>query len=237
MLKPIHGLLAALLIVPSVGVSAAERTLIFSGYVDGVHAYLGDRIKVDDPVVVVFKYDWDGLSFSDNGDYRSYNDAFKSGYLTAGSYRIDFLDGYGSSVYTQDSEPGTGPDRFITSFSDIPARALNGYGVWDTFVSFDDGSGTALSRNALPLSDQDLRGFVRAGMAIDFGPSGAYRVGAVLSNFAFSNAPVPEMTTWAMMLLGFGLSGTAMRRISSPIRETVAKRSGRAAPDRSAPSL
>lgn len=211
MSKRLHICFALIASALSTTVCAAERTLVFSGYVDGVNENLGDRVRVGDLASVSLTYDWDGSSYVDNDDYRYYNSALKSGFVSIGSYRIDMLDGYGASVYTQDSQPGEGPDRFITSFSDIPARALNGYGVWGMFVAFDDGSGTAFASQGLPSSPSDLKGFNRAGLAIDYGPNGRYRIGAVLPNFSFVNAGVPEVTTWALMLLGFGMTGSAVR--------------------------
>lgn len=45
--------------------------------------------------------------------------------------------------------------------------------------------------------------------------------GFVGPNFSFSLAAVPEPTTWAMMILGFGVIGGAMRRRKAAVRTSV----------------
>ena len=47
-------------------------------------------------------------------------------------------------------------------------------------------------------------------------------LGTYSGNFNFAVAPVPEPATWAMMLLGFGGIGFAMRRRRSPVLAQIA---------------
>ena len=47
---------------------------------------------------------------------------------------------------------------------------------------------------------------------VRLGPNGSITVGANVNNQPTFAEPVPEPTTWAMMLLGFGLVGYASRR-------------------------
>jgi PEP-CTERM motif len=44
------------------------------------------------------------------------------------------------------------------------------------------------------------------------GTSSADNVGPLLDSVSFSVAPIPEPASWAMLIAGFGLVGTAMRR-------------------------
>ena len=45
--------------------------------------------------------------------------------------------------------------------------------------------------------------------------------GVVFDNFSFSAAAVPEPATWAMMILGMGAVGFAMRRRNKNVSTTV----------------
>jgi len=49
-------------------------------------------------------------------------------------------------------------------------------------------------------------------LTLQFQSSGVANVDAIIDNVRLTGAPVPEPATWAMMLLGFGGIGMAMRR-------------------------
>jgi hypothetical protein len=190
-------------------VLAAEHTLTFNGYVDGVNPLLGSEVKVGDAITAHLTYRDDQINISDNGTYRYYQNSFVRGSLRFGGFYIGLPDANGAEIYSQNSEPGFGPDRFIIQFSGLPVQPINGHNFYGLAFIFDDGNALAFDSNVLPIGNSDLSGFVRAGAILDFGDVGMYRIGGVLREFSF--APVPEPTTWALMLLGFGIAGTQIR--------------------------
>jgi PEP-CTERM motif len=188
---------------------AAEHTLTFKGYVDGVNPVLGSQVNVGDEVSAQLTYRDDGVTITDNGTYRYYNNSFVYGSLNFGGYNIDLPDANGAQIYSQNSEPGFGPDRFIFQFSGLPVQPMNGFNFYGLALVFDDGDALAFDGHVLPTRNSDLSGFIRAGAILDFGEAGMYRIGGVLPEFSF--ASVPEPTTWALMLIGFGIAGTQIR--------------------------
>ncbi|MBN8815052.1 MAG: PEP-CTERM sorting domain-containing protein [Sphingomonas sp.] len=59
----------------------------------------------------------------------------------------------------------------------------------------------------------DLAAFDAIGWNIAVGSRGSnYLINTAQIYSQFATAPVPEPATWAMMIMGFGLMGAAMRR-------------------------
>lgn len=87
-----------------------------------------------------------------------------------------------------------GTDSFILGNTD---QFLPSFGNWTTFYSAQL-QNTNINRLEITLSASLLRGDVQVLQAID--------------NIRFGPAAAPESSTWAMMLLGFGAMGVALRR-------------------------
>lgn len=97
--------------------------------------------------------------------------------------------------------------------SAIVAPTGNYGNYFTTGPSFLDGTGTTFmtaSGNRIVFFNQSSNGIYRVNT---FSPGSSNFVNATSSLVA----PVPEPATWAMMLLGFGAIGFAMRRRSAPI--------------------
>lgn len=99
-------------------------------------------------------------------------------------------------------------------------------GITPDSLSFGDITGVGLGFAISPIpTDFPVRNvFVEfsastaGSMKAYAGTTSADNIGPVIDNFRVSvNPAVPEPATWAMMLLGFGAVGSAMRRRSRPI--------------------
>jgi hypothetical protein len=149
----------------------------------------------------------------------SFNQAFGQGYFNAngqpvvGELRIDWVFGPSNneSIFELDmidttlvlgNDPGTNP-----SVTDDVSAFFN-YGA-DTGSWFDGGNesdpflypGSTIAWNIGGQSGTSTT-------AAAFGETG----GPEIDNLHFAPATVPEPATWAMMIVGFGLGGSALRR-------------------------
>ena len=82
----------------------------------------------------------------------------------------------------------------------------------------------ALANNNLDLPYQTASfGFVAASgsTTLQFYSDGINNVDAIVDNILLTGAAVPEPGTWAMMLLGFGGIGIAMRRRRQPLAQVA----------------
>jgi hypothetical protein len=144
---------------------------------------------------------------------------------------INFLDlGATQVALFGNSDPQTGNFTDQYTFT-IPAGTLDGYvgsigfSLFQTNLEF--GSITLNGQNVFnvvsdsgPLEARNLTNFLTSGGPQSLIISGrAQRFASYGGSFTLTEATaaaVPEPATWAMMLLGFGVIGAAMRRKSAP---------------------
>lgn len=111
-------------------------------------------------------------------------------------YRLSFdLTGLNAATASLSGRAGTDNAGFVT-LNGGGSQLINGFG---TLVSFSFASGFVAGVNNLDFTVRD------------FGPPTALRVDD-LAGTADVAATVPEPTSWAMMIAGFGLVGAASRR-------------------------
>ncbi len=121
------------------------------------------------------------------------------------------------------SQRRSGSDSFLAGFDFGSAVMIDDYGFnfsgTDQIVipSTNTSNITTSSTVAFDAPFFTRSIFFTAGSAgslnFKFGSSSADNVGPLLDNVSLSiGAPVPEPATWAMMIFGFGLVGSALRR-------------------------
>lgn len=121
------------------------------------------------------------------------------------------------------SQRRSGSDNFFAGFTFGSATMLNDYGFnfsGSDIVVLPSTSTTAITTSSgvafdAPFFTRSI--FFTAGSAgslnFNFGSDSADNVGPLLDNVSLEiGAPVPEPATWAMMIFGFGLVGSALRR-------------------------
>ena len=123
--------------------------------------------------------------------------------LTTGTPSYFSIDGgttqlFGGALFSTGAYNGDG--RQASHWKDTPPCAV-GYGIMDpTFCFGQMGVVTGL----------DLAGFDAIGWNLNLAATPNYRISTAEINRAV--AAIPESNTWAMMICGFGLIGSAMRR-------------------------
>lgn len=139
-------------------------------------------------------------------------------YITSGtpftpSITANFGNGFSTALSFDDSflftipQDGVGSGSISTSFSSL-ANKLTITGLWINGVSFDvpaNASGQFLAVSGIPIVSGVLNTIRVTGTTSELG-------GTYSGTATFSAGAVPEATTWAMMLGGFGLMGAVMRR-------------------------
>ena len=112
----------------------------------------------------------------------------------------------------------------ITSFSLDASRANGSSDGTVTLYGYLNGSLTSTNSVALGAinnwSTLGLTGLFDQVTVTGTG-SGFHPFGIDNVNFTFGTAPVPEPGTWAMMLLGFGGIGLAMRKRGRPVPQAA----------------
>jgi len=145
-------------------------------------------------------------------------------YITSGtpfstSITANFGNGFNSQVNFDDSftftiptKDGVGSGSISTSFSS-PANHLVINQLWVNGTLYTvpaTGSGQSLTLNGVPITHGVLNTIRVVGVS---GPEG----GSYSGTATFAATAVPEASTWAMMLGGFGLMGVVMRRRQSKL--------------------
>ena len=134
------------------------------------------------------------------------------------------LSGVGPSGYPVFDAIGEGAVSILFSSdqSEFGFRLTGGHGG-NAFVNFfrDDGSViNSFTLSSLPLVG--LFGFSRDGGVHDIRGVSIWNddlTGVGLTGFRHDVAAVPEPATWAMMLMGFGAAGYALRRRRQPLKQ------------------
>jgi hypothetical protein len=148
-----------------------------------------------------------------------------------GSTSIDVI----GSAYTNSVFGATGTTLYgLDAFTDALVRSTNANGGLYTNTNL---SGQLFGPLGVTFSSTDLLGFDISGFSgagffslnngffgVDLNTGAATRIGTVGSGnlIGISVAPVPEPGTWAMMLIGFGAVGAAMRRRRQTARAAFA---------------
>ncbi|MBS0363789.1 MAG: FxDxF family PEP-CTERM protein [Proteobacteria bacterium] len=128
----------------------------------------------------------------------------------------------GNSTHTYNSSTGVFTDTFdfflptgfagasaITTISGVATNDLN-----FTNISFNGVSGTTATGGGTSTAHVDLQPITAGGeqhLVISGNGGGAATFGGTVS-FVLANAGVPEPTSWALMILGFGGAGALLRQ-------------------------
>lgn len=164
---------------------------------------------------------------------ENFEDAAATGFSITGGSITSMPAGGGSSVFGFNTTPGgrfllelfggSASFAFVNPISSFGFN-LTGVQLSDLSVAFDDGSAQNISvlNNGSGVQFFGASGFANPITGFTFN-AGNDIVG--IDDFRFSAAPVsgavPEPATWAMMLLGFGLAGVAMRSAKRKTKLTV----------------
>lgn len=206
--------LAAALALSCAATSAQAATVV---NFDSLRKSNGDRAYVYGP------YQEQGYSFSASSCSRPAGTCFIGSQTTlssldrVGSALINFV---GSSVTTVTRSDGA---AFLLNAMDV----ANNYGNWSGYsaitntvqFTFNFADGTSKVQDYIIDNTPKQRLTVNA-LSFDQGPllSFSYKPTTGTSGFlqvdnmSLSAAAVPEASTWAMMIVGFGVTGAAMRR-------------------------
>jgi hypothetical protein len=145
--------------------------------------------------------------------------------VTAGTYSFDVSNGsvFVSGMITTDSTGhattvsglvnGTDPITGLSSYAGADNDLYAPPGAWVTFAGLSF-STTYLGDFNYYNSGQGYYGLLSSDTNINGYPDGQIATSQV--------AAVPEPTTWAMMLVGFGVLGFTMRRSKTPAFEQLA---------------
>lgn len=148
-----------------------------------------------------------------NKGVRFYRYAPTGGGMTVGDYKVTFGSAARMFVTNQEKSTSYGElDRVLLDDFSAQGASLNGRPVDVVSFSWQDNSATALKDLALPTSQQTFDALGAPTSSIDWRPyiNADHRVSVTWSSVKV--AAVPEPASWAMMLVGFGAMGFAMRR-------------------------
>jgi hypothetical protein len=156
------------------------------------------------------------LSFSyDTATAPTFGSATGASYANVPVAAVFTIGGTAFSLPTLNIATGAGPFsggvRF-TLFGNAPfsAQRLAGYQLADFSFTLFDPTGTALPSGALPAAfDLDRFATRTVRPRFTFGTNGETALTLTVDAAA---APVPEPASWAMLLTGFGLIGSVLRR-------------------------
>lgn len=212
----IRRLLALILLVASNPAAATTYVLDMSGSVTGVHASLASQFGLGQPITAQLRYDAVAALGTDP-QYQYYPGAVLGGFVTIGSYRVDFTSSARLITGNDTYHPaGLTYDRLLFDNFGPQAMPVAGAPLTVIGLSFEDSDGTALSGHALPTQTASLAGFDAANLSADFGnylASDLQRVSGQFTSYTITEvSPVPEPSQWVMLLIGFGLLGAVVRR-------------------------
>jgi PEP-CTERM motif len=129
------------------------------------------------------------------------------------------------------NQRGAGPDGFFAAFRFVDPTNLLFAGFGDSFGSGTFANGVnSVTGLSVGTSIGAATGFQRYSIFFRPRTSGSIfasigntgtgdNQGPILDNVSLSIAAVPEPTTWAMMILGFGVIGGALRRRRNPVAQ------------------
>ena len=172
-----------------------------SAYASPIGSAFTGQLAFDDAVVPLMIAD------------PAYNTAAYLGALVSLSVQFAGLSATGTSgpnpsdVIVYNAQPGTYRDRFVAYTSNV--ETLFPGGIYNLGLNLADLSSTAYNSTSIPSPVSLLQDNSISMSFWDYTPDGKnYLEGAITS---FSKSAIPEPTTWAMMIVGFGLAGTALR--------------------------
>lgn len=210
----------ALLLSNSGGASSATAILQLNGRVTGAHPNLASTFANGTNVTTILAYEFRSPDFHGSDGIDFYDSAVLGGFTLVGSYFIGFTDS--ARLITADNMP-TGDqrppfDRFLFDNFSPSAAPVNGVDLTVFGFGFEDPTGTALTFSGLPSSKSDLAGFEYRAFSLDFGDYLArdlLRVSGQYDSYSLSVfGAIPEPSTWLMLIVGFGVIGSALRRRS-----------------------
>lgn len=193
-MKKLTALLAALLVsgLASAPVNAEILTFQFGGVVNST-----SNPSVADQFTGSFAYDTSVPSSAGNLGSSIYNALYAYSF-DSGQFSTSV--GFNSSNDLQITDSFTGSDQLL-----IRVYQLNS--SYSSAITFLDYSGTAFTSTALP-STLSLSQFDSATIVL-FGADGPIR--GTITSLSQVKSAVPELSTWAMMMVGFAVVGAMMR--------------------------
>lgn len=163
---------------------------------------------------------------------EDFEDATATGFTVAGGSITSNPNGGGSSVFGFNTTPsgrfllelfgGSATFTFVNPVSSFGFK-LSGVQLGGLTVGFNDGSAQsfAVTNNGSGVQFFGASGFTNAVSSFTFNATNDI-VGIDDLRFSSATAAVPEPATWAMMLLGFGFVGGALRSSKRRKKLTVA---------------
>jgi hypothetical protein len=216
------GVLALVLLLMPVAATAAVIEYEVTGKLDAVEYDFGepasDAFLAETPLGTAYK-----LNFSyDTNSPALYSSPERAWYPMIAQTTF-LLDGQDFTLAFTDViiDSGYGPYGLGTRFATfgnfaLSSKRLNGFYPIDLSLVLDDFDGTAIPVPYLPTS-LNLEEFEHSKLRIRFGGRG--ETGLLFSITALTGGSpqaVPEPSTWALMVIGFGISGGIMRRQRTP---------------------
>ena len=218
-------LIVAFATLAIVGLPAVANAQLYrltvAGHVTSVSPSVASNFTIGEAAsaTVIFDASSSGYQFYPNDPtIWYYSDAPKSGYLQLPTYLAQFTDA--SRIFVTNNGGGT-IDRFIIEDTDPSGASVGGLSINNFFINFQGGTST-LNSTSLSAVPSRLAAFGSVTAALDFGTSndGANRVQFIFD--AVTLSAVPEPSAWAMMIVGMGAVGFAMRRRNVTTRVSYA---------------
>lgn len=202
-------LILALLLVLPISAQASVTQIDLTGNLYQVSNSLVPVFSVGDSVTARIFLDQNAVGSTFYSDTYVFPNAIVGGFITVNGYTAT-LSG-SARAFVSDNEFSGAMDRFLIDDYAANAGDVNGMTFHDLFFNWQDNSATASQGFSLPRTQAEVSAYGLPKGGIDWLTSdGQNRITFAASQITVSS--VPEPSTWAMMVLGFGAIGFAIRR-------------------------
>lgn len=143
--------------------------------------------------------------------------------ITINGHRYDFTLGQNDNVYTYPVSI-YGIAHQVSAYYDVSGETRADYmrndGLFPAYTNLDDNLPLSLVPAGYPSSPSDRKMFINGPIWYPYSPNDAFAQFDGDAWLAISD--VPEPASWAMMTIGFGFAGAALRRRRRPAPPQVA---------------